>query len=30
MRKILRWANPARAPHLAIGTTGGRTAITRY
>ncbi|MFD8264493.1 L,D-transpeptidase family protein [Streptomyces althioticus] len=30
MRKILRWATPARAPHLAIGTTGGRTAITRY
>ncbi|MEU3159409.1 L,D-transpeptidase family protein [Streptomyces griseoincarnatus] len=30
MRAILRWASPARAPHLAIGTTGGRTAITRY
>ncbi|MGQ5579088.1 L,D-transpeptidase family protein [Streptomyces sp. ECR3.8] len=30
MREILRWASPARAPHLAIGTTGGRTAITRY
>lgn len=30
MRRILRWAAPGRAPHLAIGTTGGRTAITRY
>ncbi|MFI9820236.1 L,D-transpeptidase [Streptomyces sp. NPDC052013] len=30
MRSILRWADPARTPHLAIGTTSGRTAITRY
>ncbi|CAL9403173.1 hypothetical protein SUDANB176_01505 [Streptomyces sp. enrichment culture] len=30
MRRILRWADPAREPHIAIGTTGGRTAITRY
>ncbi|MFF7858208.1 L,D-transpeptidase family protein [Streptomyces sp. NPDC007904] len=30
MRRILRWADPARRPHLAIGTTGGRTAINRY
>lgn len=30
MRKMLRWADPARDPHLAIGTRGGRTAITRY
>lgn len=30
MRRILVWADPKRAPHLAIGTTGGRTAITRY
>ncbi|MFJ6741835.1 L,D-transpeptidase [Streptomyces sp. NPDC091279] len=30
MREILRWADPARSPHLAIGTTGGPTAITRY
>ncbi|GAA1415755.1 L,D-transpeptidase family protein [Streptomyces thermospinosisporus] len=30
MRRILRWADPARAPHLAIGTESGRTAITRY
>ncbi|MFJ8899416.1 L,D-transpeptidase family protein [Streptomyces sp. NPDC102370] len=28
--KSVRWADPARAPHLAIGTTGGRTAVTRY
>lgn len=30
MRAILRWADPARGPHLAIGTGSGRTAITRY
>ncbi|MGW2487306.1 L,D-transpeptidase family protein [Streptomyces sp. NPDC001606] len=30
MRRILRWADPGRAPHIAIGTTGGATAITRY
>lgn len=30
MRDVLRWADPARAPHIAIGTTGGATAITRY
>ncbi|MDT0398209.1 MULTISPECIES: L,D-transpeptidase family protein [Streptomyces] len=30
MREILRWADPARGPHLAIGTGSGRTAITRY
>ncbi|MGW4021801.1 L,D-transpeptidase family protein [Streptomyces sp. NPDC005009] len=30
MRKILRWADPARGPHIAIGTSSGRTAITRY
>ncbi|MEU3094271.1 L,D-transpeptidase family protein [Streptomyces sp. NPDC006967] len=30
MRGILRWADRGRTPHLAIGTTGGRTAITRY
>ncbi|WP_174703953.1 L,D-transpeptidase family protein, partial [Streptomyces viridosporus] len=30
MRRILRWADPARGPHLAIGTESGRTAITRY
>ncbi|MFF4961753.1 L,D-transpeptidase family protein [Streptomyces sp. NPDC001222] len=30
MRTILAWAAPARAPHIAIGTTGGATALTRY
>ncbi|MFE9774270.1 L,D-transpeptidase [Streptomyces sp. NPDC005931] len=30
MRRILRWADPARDPHIAIGTERGRTAITRY
>jgi L,D-peptidoglycan transpeptidase YkuD (ErfK/YbiS/YcfS/YnhG family) len=30
MRRILAWADPARAPHLAIGTAGGATAGTRY
>ncbi|MEU6094809.1 L,D-transpeptidase family protein [Streptomyces sp. NPDC047079] len=30
MRRILAWADPARAPHMAIGTTTGATALTRY
>ncbi|MFJ2772485.1 L,D-transpeptidase [Streptomyces sp. NPDC087300] len=30
MRRILRWAEPERRPHIAIGTTSGRTALTRY
>ncbi|MFI0239454.1 L,D-transpeptidase [Streptomyces sp. NPDC016845] len=30
MRRILRWVRPGRAPHIAIGTTGGATALTRY
>ncbi|MFF2506738.1 L,D-transpeptidase [Streptomyces sp. NPDC058067] len=30
MRRILRWAEPERRPHLAIGTDSGATAITRY
>ena len=30
MRRILAWADPARAPHIAIGTAHGATAITRY
>ncbi len=30
MRKILSWADPAREPHIAIGTTDGATAVTRY
>ncbi|MGW0604660.1 L,D-transpeptidase family protein [Streptomyces sp. NPDC002640] len=30
MRRLLRWADPSRAPHIAVGTTDGPTAITRY
>lgn len=30
MRRILRWTDPKKRPHIAIGTTGGPTAITRY
>ncbi|MFE9119333.1 L,D-transpeptidase [Streptomyces sp. NPDC007172] len=30
MDRILAWADPARRPHIAIGTTDGPTAITRY
>jgi L,D-peptidoglycan transpeptidase YkuD (ErfK/YbiS/YcfS/YnhG family) len=30
MRRILAWADPSRRPHIAIGTAGGGTAITRY
>ncbi|WP_037670650.1 L,D-transpeptidase [Streptomyces griseus] len=30
MRRILAWADPAARPHLAIGTAGGGTALTRY
>ncbi|MGW6292215.1 L,D-transpeptidase family protein [Streptomyces sp. NPDC055058] len=30
MRRILRWAEPGRRPHLAIGTRDGATAITRH
>ncbi|TPQ22343.1 L,D-transpeptidase family protein [Streptomyces sporangiiformans] len=30
MRRILDWADPARTPHIAIGTASGPTAITRY
>lgn len=30
MRRILKWADPGRDPHLAIGTASGPTAITRY
>ncbi|KJK33611.1 hypothetical protein UK15_38875 [Streptomyces variegatus] len=29
MRRILRWADPARRPHIAIGTVSGNTAVTR-
>ncbi|MEU0385781.1 L,D-transpeptidase family protein [Streptomyces chartreusis] len=30
MRKILRWADPAKRPHIAVGTASGTTAVTRY
>lgn len=30
MRRILKWADPGRKPHIAIGTVDGATAITRY
>ncbi|MFD4971010.1 L,D-transpeptidase [Streptomyces sp. NPDC058424] len=30
MRRILAWADPGRRPHIAIGTAGGATAISRY
>ncbi|MFD8198610.1 L,D-transpeptidase family protein [Streptomyces sp. NPDC003470] len=30
MRRILTWADPAARPHIAIGTRGGATAVTRY
>ncbi|MFJ6898644.1 L,D-transpeptidase [Streptomyces hokutonensis] len=30
MRRILGWVDPGRAPHIAIGTVGGATAVTRY
>lgn len=30
MDRILVWADPARKPHIAIGTYGGPTAITNY
>ncbi|MER8043966.1 L,D-transpeptidase family protein [Streptomyces sp. NPDC094032] len=30
MRRVLAWADPARRPHIAVGTRGGPTAITRY
>ncbi|MFC8144168.1 L,D-transpeptidase [Streptomyces paradoxus] len=29
MRRILIWADPARRPHIAVGTRSGRTAVTR-
>ncbi|MFE0173124.1 L,D-transpeptidase [Streptomyces sp. NPDC059002] len=29
MRRILRWAEPDRRPHIAIGTESGPTALTR-
>ncbi|MEV7389784.1 L,D-transpeptidase family protein [Streptomyces sp. NPDC091215] len=30
MRRILQWADPKKAPHIAIGTVSGDTALTRY
>ncbi len=30
MDRVLAWADPARFPHIAIGTESGPTAITRY
>ncbi|MBD0740757.1 L,D-transpeptidase [Streptomyces sp. CBMA152] len=30
MARILAWADPAKHPHIAIGTASGPTAITRY
>ncbi|MFD4026878.1 L,D-transpeptidase [Streptomyces sp. NPDC058576] len=30
MAEILAWADPEREPHIAVGTTSGPTAITRY
>ncbi|MEU1011112.1 L,D-transpeptidase family protein [Streptomyces sp. NPDC005890] len=30
MRRILAWTDPAAKPHMAIGTVGGDTAVTRY
>ncbi|MFE3995071.1 L,D-transpeptidase [Streptomyces goshikiensis] len=30
MRAVLRWADPRRRPHIAIGTESGSLAVTRY
>ncbi|MDQ0747219.1 L,D-peptidoglycan transpeptidase YkuD (ErfK/YbiS/YcfS/YnhG family) [Streptomyces africanus] len=30
MRAILAWADPAKRPHIAVGTASGTTAVTRY
>jgi L,D-peptidoglycan transpeptidase YkuD (ErfK/YbiS/YcfS/YnhG family) len=30
MRRVLAWADPGEKPHIAIGTEGGTTAVTRY
>lgn len=30
MRTILTWADPAKRPHIAVGTASGATAVTRY
>ncbi|WP_232792593.1 L,D-transpeptidase family protein [Actinacidiphila yeochonensis] len=30
LARVLAWLDPARKPHIAIGTTGGATAVTGY
>ncbi len=30
LNRIMAWLRPAAAPHIAIGTSGGATAVTRY
>lgn len=30
MRAVLRWADPRKSPHIAIGTESGALAVTRY
>ncbi|MEU0970629.1 L,D-transpeptidase family protein [Streptomyces sp. NPDC005917] len=30
MREIVRWVDPKKAPHIAVGTVSGDTAVTRY
>ncbi|MEU7426477.1 L,D-transpeptidase family protein [Streptomyces sp. NPDC040750] len=30
MLRILRWVRPGRRPHIAVGTTDGATAVSRY
>ncbi|MGW4908197.1 L,D-transpeptidase family protein [Streptomyces sp. NPDC004270] len=30
MREIVRWVDPKKGPHMAIGTVDGDTALTRY
>ncbi|QWB26742.1 MULTISPECIES: L,D-transpeptidase [Streptomyces] len=30
MRRILVWADPAKHPHIAVGTKSGTTGVTRY
>ncbi|MEV6761863.1 L,D-transpeptidase family protein [Streptomyces sp. NPDC051105] len=30
MREIVRWVDPGKGPHIAVGTASGDTALTRY
>ncbi|MEU9152013.1 L,D-transpeptidase family protein [Streptomyces sp. NPDC048417] len=30
MREIVRWVDPGKGPHIAVGTVSGDTALTRY